>query len=563
MKYDLLIRNGIVIDGTGTPGRQADVGINGSRIEFIGATKERGRREIDAEGHVVTPGFIDGHTHMDAQIFWDSLGSCSCWHGVTTVVMGNCGFTLAPARAEERSFVVRNLERAEDISAAALAEGIEWTWESFPEYMDALEKLPKAINYATSVGHSSLRTWAMGERAFTEEADLEDLKAMDAALHDALAAGALGFTTSRTHNHETSDNRPVASRIAHWDEIRHLARELGKGGGRLFEIALEEAAYSLDPQVRQEPYNRLRDLALECKVPITFGIVPVKSVGSAMLELIDSTNASGALMFGMSHSRGVSITLSFKVNLPFDQLPDWHSIRSLPLEAQRAALEDPETRRRLIAAAHAGPYGNAVAGEPRKPDYDMIQVMERPLPPHKSVALMARERNVDPVELMIDLALASDFDQMFIQPLRKYEDAELLTVMRHPDTVMTFSDSGAHVSQILDSSIQTHFLAYWVRERQAFSLEQGVQMLTQVPATRFGLPERGILRKGYAADINIFEPGSVGPLLPWVERDLPGGGKRLKQKASGFLATVVGGEITLQGSESTGATSGSLLRRRQ
>src|SRR4051794_21711092 len=217
--YDVVIRNGRVVDGSGLGSYTADVGIVGDRIALVGRIKERGAREIDAEGHVVSPGFIDGHTHMDAQVFWDASGSSSCWHGVTSAVMGNCGFTLAPVRAHERALVVRNLERAEDIDPAALAAGIDWNFETFPEYLEAVDRLPKGINFAAQVGHSALRTWAMGERAFVEEATPDDLALMRGQLAEALHAGAIGFSTSRSEHHETSDNRPVASRLASWDEV--------------------------------------------------------------------------------------------------------------------------------------------------------------------------------------------------------------------------------------------------------------------------------------------------------------------------------------------------------
>ncbi len=233
MSYDVVIRNGTVVDGTGLAPYRADVGVRGGIITAIGRISERGEQaDVDAEGHVVTPGFIDGHTHMDAQVFWDRLGTNSCWHGVTTVVMGHCGFTLAPASADDRHLVVRNLERAEDISGAAMAAGIDWTWTTFAEYLDAVDRLPKGINYAANVGHSALRTFAMGERAFAEQAAPEDLEAMEAELRSALRAGAYGFTTSRTHHHETSDNRPVASRLASWEEVRHLVGRHGRPGRR-------------------------------------------------------------------------------------------------------------------------------------------------------------------------------------------------------------------------------------------------------------------------------------------------------------------------------------------
>src|SRR6478752_1520707 len=233
MAYDLVIRNGTVVDGSGLGSFRADVGIVGDRIAFVGRILDRANREIDAEGHVITPGFIDGHTHMDAQILWDPLGTCSCWHGVTSVVMGNCGFTLAPARHDQRHLVVRNLERAEDIAAEAMAAGIDWTWETFPEYLDTLDRAPKGINYAAQIGHSALRTWAMGERGFEQAASEDDLAIMERELRDALRAGAIGFSTSRTPNHQTSDDRPVASRLAEWSEIQRLVGVMSDAGAGL------------------------------------------------------------------------------------------------------------------------------------------------------------------------------------------------------------------------------------------------------------------------------------------------------------------------------------------
>ena len=234
MAYDMVIRNGTVVDGSGLGSFRADVGIVDDRIAFVGRITDRGNREIDADGHVVTPGFIDGHTHMDAQVFWDATGSSSCWHGVTSAVMGNCGFTLAPVRSDQRALVVRNLERAEDMDPAALAAGIDWSFETFPEYLDAVDRLPKGINFAANIGHSALRTWAMGERAFDSEATDDDLALMRGQLADALRAGAIGFSTSRSEHHETSDDRPVASRLASWDEVVQLVGVMGDlGSGHL------------------------------------------------------------------------------------------------------------------------------------------------------------------------------------------------------------------------------------------------------------------------------------------------------------------------------------------
>jgi len=550
-----VIRGGTVVDGSGLASYRADVAVRDRRIASIGRVRERGREEIDAEGCVVTPGFIDGHTHMDAQVFWDPLGRSSCYHGITTVVMGNCGFTLAPASLEQQALVVRNLERAEDISGAAMAQGISWTWATFAEYLDAVERRPLGINYAANIGHSALRTFVMGERAFDGPASDDELVAMERELRDALHAGAIGFTTSRSDQHETSDDRPVASRLASWDEVRHLVGVLGDLGTGIFQKTNEPAAQSPDSGVRDEYFARLRDLNLETGVPFTFA-----AGGSPTLAFIDETCAAGGRMFGLTHSRGVSVLTSFKTRLAFDVLPEWKEVRSRPLDEQARALRDPDVRKRLVWAAHHGDYGNPIGAEARRPDYDLMLVMERPVPPNQTVAEMAAARGVDPVELVLDLALESGFDQFFMQPIGGADPAALLNAMRHPRTVMTFSDSGAHVSQIADCSIQTHLLAYWVRDREDFTLEEAVRMITLAPARAWGFADRGLLREGLVADINVFDPATVGPAMPTLVHDLPGGARRLDQRADGFRATVVAGEVLFRDGEHTGAVPGRLLR---
>jgi N-acyl-D-amino-acid deacylase len=562
MPYDLVIRDGTIVDGSGLASYRADVGVTNGRIMAIGSHLGKGNQEIQAEGHVVSPGFVDGHTHMDAQVMWDPLGTCSCWHGVTTVVMGNCGFTLAPSHADRRDLVVRNLEKAEDISAAAMQAGIHWDWETYAEYLDAVDRTPKGINYAGYVGHSALRTWAMGERAFESTATDADLNLMKEELHDALRAGAWGFTTSRSDAHETSDGRPVASRLADWSEVEILLGAMGAAGGGMFELSLEPAYNAVDPLDRKEFFDRLRALAVTSGIPTSFGVIATpEGTWRELLQCVDDTSGQGGRMFAQCHSRAISILLSFKTRLPFDRIPEWQEMRSLPLARQRAMLEDPLARERLVDAAREGSYGISLGVEAARPDYDHLHVLHSPSGPNPTLNKIASERNQDPVDVMIDLALESDFNQFFVQEIHNRNDEEVLAIMKHPRSIMTFSDSGAHVSQIMDSSIQTHLLSYWVREKEAFTLEEAVRKITLEPARAWGFADRGLLMEGLVADINVFDPTTVAPLLPTLESDLPGGAKRLKQKSAGIRATIVKGEVLMEDGEHTGALPGSLVRR--
>ncbi len=564
MPYDLLIKNGVLIDGSGLPRYHADVAVQHGRIVSIGRIQSGAREVIDADGLVVSPGFVDGHTHMDAQVFWDPLGTCSCWHGVTSVVMGNCGFSLAPCAEADKAMVVRNLERAEDISGAAMAAGITWGWTTFPEFLDCVDALPKGINYAGYLGHCALRTYVMRERAFEATATEDDLRAMERELRDAIRAGAMGFTTTRSPIHETPDARPVASRLATWEEVRRLVGVMGEMNAGIFELAGEAVGRELtDPTAFRDYHVRLRDLAVETGRPVTWGMfsrLEAREVWRHYMALLDETAAAGGRMFAQVHSRGLNVLLSFKTQLPFDNLPAWKPFRALPLAEQKARLRDPETKRRLVEGAHERPDRQALGTEARPFPYEWIFVYDTVAGPHRTVAEVARERGVDPAEAMIDLALEKDLDRFFVHPVANEMQDDVLEMMRNPRAVVTFSDSGAHVSQIIDSSLQTHLLSHWVRERQAFTLEQAVRMLTLVPASQWGFGDRGLVREGFAADLLVFDPDTIAPEMPEVANDLPAGARRLVQRARGIAATVVNGEVVLRDGKPTGARPGQLLR---
>jgi N-acyl-D-amino-acid deacylase len=562
--YDLVIRNGTIVDGTGLPRYRADVGIIGDRIAAIGRVPGRGKEEFDATGQVVSPGFIDGHTHMDAQVFWDPQGSCSCWHGVTTAIMGNCGFTLAPGSVEQRDVILSNIVRAEDISPEAIAAAVRWDWTTFREYMDVVDRLPKAINYATNIGHSALRTYVMGERAFEQRASADDMGAMEHELRDAMDAGAIGFTSSLSTGHKLPDpdGRPVASNNASWEEVTQLVCAMGSTGHGVFEYARERESRSPDPAVRKPVNDRLRDLAVKSGVPITFG-VPAGNVGTPdILKLFDETAELGGRMFGQTHTRGISHVLSFKGRLQFDDFPEWAEVRALPIEEQRKAFKNPETRKRLIDVARNGNYRTG-GGEPRKPTFENMYIVENAVSNNPTVAEVAAKRGVEPEELMMDLAVESDFNQLFMQydaTTVPKTDEEALATLRHPRTVMTFSDAGAHVSLIMDSCIHTHLLAHWVRDKGAISLEEGVKMITLTPAVAWGFKDRGMVRQGCIADLNVFDPDTIAPDMPTIENDLPTGARRLKQKSRGIRATIVAGKVAFREGEHTGAVGGKLLR---
>ncbi len=562
MEFDLLVKNGTLVDGSGSPRYVADVGVKDGKITAIGRLTGRAKQTVDAEEHVVSPGFVDGHTHMDAQIFWDELGSCSCYHGVTSVVMGNCGFTLAPCKEAEADLVFRNLERAEDIARSAMLEGIKWRWETYPEYLDVLDTLPKGINYAGYMGHSALRTYVMGERAFDEVASEDDLKKMGRIAQEAVKAGAMGFSTSRTRNHQTSDHKPVASRIAAWDEVKYIVSEMAKTGAGMFEIAAEDTGR--DPERNQDYMSRIKELALDYRVPVTWGMFSSRRAPDhwrQYFNLLDEVGMAGGRMFAQVHSRALNVLFTFESYTPFDSWELWREIRALPLQEQREKFSDPTIKSRLVEIANKESKKHKEHGSTvRPPDWHWVFIMDTVNGPHRRMDEAAKEAGVSPPELMIDLALSSDFKVIFRQPIANELDEDVIEMMKHPRSVVTFSDSGAHVSQIMDSSLQTHIFSHWVREKQALTLEEAVRMVTLEPALQWGFHDRGLLRVGAAADIVVFDPNTIAANMPEVVHDLPSGSKRLKQTARGIKNTIVNGAIFLENNEPTESRSGQLLR---
>jgi N-acyl-D-amino-acid deacylase len=569
MALDLVIRGGTIVDGSGNDRFVADVGVAQGRIVEIGRIVEKGARTIDADGLIVSPGFIDGHTHMDAQVAWDPLGSCSCWHGVTSVVMGNCGFALAPCKPADREWYARCLSAVEDIPTEAMAAGIDWTWETFPDYMSTVERLPKAINYGMYIGHSALRMYVMGKRALSEMATEDDMARMAATVQEALKAGAMGFSSSRASTHVTPDDTPVASRIAEWEEIDRIIAAMAALDSGIFQVGPDIASGA-----RHRAFlERLRQIALRYRRPIMFGVLSTKQGDDPnpwhyQTRYIDDTVAAGGRMFGQGTTRSINAIFSLKSYLPFDVLPAWKPIRALPLAEQKRRLRDPDVRRELVAAeARMKPRdktfqgGGAATTDPRRPDYANLFALKGVDWDDPTIEQLAKARGQHPVEVMIDLSLA-DENQVYVQPLVNETPDDVLGILKHPRTLATFSDSGAHVCQEMGSSLQTHLLSYWVRKRGAFSLEQAIKKLTRDNAVAWELEDRGLVRQGCKADLVLFEEDRIRPCLPTVESDLPGGARRLVQKAEGIRATIVNGAVAFEGGEATGAYAGQVLKGR-
>ena len=567
MSLDIVIRNGSIVDGSGMARYRADVGVKDGIIVEIGRIRATAERTIDADGLIVAPGFIDGHTHMDAQVAWDPLGSCSCWHGVTSVFMGNCGFALAPCKEEDREWYAKCLEAVEDIPSEAVMAGIDWSWETYPEYLQMVESVPKAINYGAYIGHSALRMYVMGERAMTERATEDDLKAMKAQVTEAIRAGAIGLSTSRASTHFAPGGAPVASRIGDWNEINYLVDAMTELDTGIFQIGPDVAS----GEAQRACLDELRNVALTSGRPVMFGTISTRqgvepNSWQYQTQYIDDTVAAGGRMFGQATTRSINALFSLKSYLPFDVLPNWKTVRAQSLDEQKRLFADPEVRVKLIAdEAGMRPRdtefqgGGMATTDPKKPDYDNLFAMKDVRWDDPTIAELSQKSGKHPVEVIIDLMLENE-DQIFVQPIVNEKPDDVLGMLKHPRTLATFSDSGAHVCQEMGSSLQTHMLAYWVRDKQAFTLEQAVRMMTFDNASAWEMPNRGLLRTGYAADIVIFDADTVRPQMPTVQRDLPAGARRFVQKADGIMATIVNGGLAFDNGVSTGSYTGQLMK---
>jgi N-acyl-D-amino-acid deacylase len=575
MGFDLVVRNGTVVDGSGAERYQADVGVKDGRITSIGTITEKGAQEIDAEGHYVTPGFIDMHTHLDAQIIWDPFGPAAS-HGVTSTVMGNCGIAVAPCHdAEERDlFVMRALAIAEDIAPDVVNAAVDWDrWETFPEYLDYLRTLPKGINFGAQVGHGALRTYVMGERAFEPQgATDDDIKAMAQELERSMRAGAIGFSSIRTGLDLTAEQaRKADPRVVNNQASTAEMRALGEVLARVDLGALQmpvgadrrmwdEEAIPMSIQTGRaiQVVYGLQPLPGDEGLPSVFGVQPEAWLKAHHFE---EANAQGAQLVGAIGPRTFATLLGFRVHTPWDDYPMWKELRERPYEEQRAALSDPDRRAQLAEISKRPPSKEWMAASPRMPVWDQIGIMDRTLPPYPTVAEVAAARGVDPFDLFVDLSLESDFHQLFWQPISALHTRDnWLAMLKDPNLALGLADTGAHTAQSLDWNAPTYLLGYWVREDQGLTWEEGVRMLTGRLADVWqGLGDRGYVQEGKVADLAIFDPETIAPAIPDADTGLPSGAKRLTCEAIGVKATVVGGEILFRDGEHTGAYPGRLL----
>ena len=571
MAHDLVIRGGLLADGSGDPPRPADVVVDdGLIIDVVDAgTASSATREIDADGLLVTPGFVDLHTHLDAQVAWDPLGTSSTWHGVTSVVMGNCGVTFAPCRPEDRDYLAAMMESVEDIPAESIMAALPWDWETYGGYLDSLERTPSAMNVGGLVGHCALRYWAMGDRSMDPDATPTDgeLTEMVDLLDEAMAAGALGFSTSRTLRHKVPDGRQVPGTFATADELLELAAVLGRRGRGIFESAPRfDGEGPSEPRCREE-LEWMREVALSTGRPVTFNLTHTfenPEHHRLAIELARSANAEGATIRPQTTARGIGVLFSLQSSTPFGRHPAWRELTEMDLTARLAAIRDPQMRSRLIAEAESGPsveelarfFVTGVDDVPGQRDglarYDCD--------PRTSLPAIAAERGTSMAEAYLELCDRSDGTALVYWPLLNQSMDAIAEMLLDETVIMGLADAGAHVGQILDASQPTWFLTHWVRDRGLLDIGRAVQRLTSDTADFAGLTGRGRIAPGSAADLNVIDWGALELPLPEFVHDLPGGAGRWIQRADGYVATVVNGAVALENGEHTGELAGQVLR---
>ena len=566
MTFDLVIRGGTVADGTGAPAFEADVAVRDGRIAAIGKVKDAGAEEIDAKGKLVTPGFVDIHTHYDGQAVWSDRLAPSSLHGVTTAVGGNCGVGFAPCRSGDREMLVSLMEGVEDIPEVVMTEGLTWDWETYPEYLDAIEKRPHDIDFASQLPHSAVRVYVMGQRgADREPATEDDLKKMQAVVRNAIDAGALGFATSRLVIHKTGRGDPIPTYEAAEAELEAMALAL-KDAGR----GVLQAVFGTPGRTFEDEIDLLARLARLSGRPASFSMAQSNENPEAWrgaMQRLREANADGPPIRAQVYPRPIGVVLGFDLSVnPFSLCPSYQPLAKLPFAERVAALRDPQMRARLlmeepgdalIPLARMGRRFEFMwpLGDP--PNYEPS--------PEDSVAAQARRRGIEPAELAYDLLLENDGRGLLLTALANYGSGSLdpiHSLITDPNSVLGLGDGGAHYGMICDSSYPTFVLQHWARDRKGerLSIEQAVKALTADPARTVGLMDRGVLAPGRKADLNIIDHDRIRLSKPKVLYDLPAGGRRVTQDAQGYEALIVSGQVVNREGEPTGALPGRLVR---
>jgi N-acyl-D-aspartate/D-glutamate deacylase len=561
--HDLVVAGGTVVDGTGAPRRVADVVIDGDRVTGVVAPGTAGaaRRTVDAEGRVVTPGFVDLHSHLDAQVGWDPLMSSSCWHGVTSVVMGNCGMTFAPVRPGAAPVLAGAMESVEDIPASCILAGLPWSWESYAEYLDVVDALPKGINAGGYVGDVALRTYVIGDAACEPDfrATEEQLAAMAREVDVALEAGALGYSISRSLTHRVPDGRWVPGTFADPREFHAVAAPLGRRGRGVIECAPRFNETDGTTSRVDEEMAWIADLSRTLGRPFTFNLTQMRSLGDhyrRVLALAADANARGARLRPQTTPRAIGVLFGLAANTPIDHLAAFVPVKDREPAARLAALRDPARRAAILAEAASSDRSSFDRMYLMTPDRGAVYEYG----PGESIGEQARARGVHPVELYLDALDATDGTAIVNWPVLNEDFDAIAELLADPVTIMGLADAGAHATQIMDASQPTFFLSHWVRDRGSLTLEDGVRRITSDTAGFVGYRDRGVLRDGAFADVNVIDLDALRLPLPEIVEDFPGRAPRFVQRAEGIEHTIVNGEVFLSHGEHTGALAGRLLR---